>query len=1252
MPPPLNARPGFAKDRASVIFVDRMAPKEAFTEAVSDFAKSPRVPRILTFYGVGGQGKTALCQELLRMCFAGPVGGVELKVAHIDLAARRLQGEVHAYVMLRNALATALNAKFPCFDLAYADYMEQASPEQARAVLGATKLGGLRGDVSESAADVSASVAEQAMEGVAGSVGEIVSDFAGGVPFLGPVLKRTTKWLISKGYTGLLRNNSRALQSLYGRPHVPTWREIETELPDILAHELSIHLRAHKTQRLVVFIDEYENALPSGGSGRISEAENRGSWDRGLRQFFQAASVGRHVSEKDDYAYEAGHLLVLLGRERLRWDELDSGWRSDLEGRQHLLEGLDDSDADDFLIQSGVESEELRLAMVDASRAFDPATLREAVYPIMLDLSAQIYADLLAQGRDPSRADFAVDGENYARKRAQLLARFMKQYGEGVPAILRRLACTREFDRELVRHLAKVHAQQFNMDQFESLTRLSFIIEANDGQGWSIHQHISDTLLESLDPIEQRATHLTLASWYLERARPPSSRLMNLQHAEALGDARVQAALANAPDPVPDAVLSQLLKWPSAFPLLLASGREALSIRRANNSEWLELAESNTFLGMVLLRSGALDEAQHHFEAALSLSRGRGSAGELPAAAALRGVAWVHLMRGDYGAARPLFEKVLETRRTLLEASDILVGASCYDLAGCLMAINNLEEACRLFTESLTIDRAALAPDDPDIATSLSNLADCYSALCDFDQAEPLWREALGIQERSLPADHPRTADTLASLGGLAESQANYELAREYHDRALAIRQRAYLEGHSAVAWSLCSQAHLEMRNQRYSEAEVLYGRALSILESALPADHPSIAIAIDSIATLYEKINRSDLAREYYERAHAIRVRKLPEGHPEIAASLVSLAGIYTDGGNHDEARQLYQKALEIAEKAFPPNHPEVALKIELIALVDHRTGDLAAARAGYERAIAIYEKAYGAGHPASANAVGNLAILSFSEGKPELAHELFELAASRLRASYPAGHPEIERFAKSAEYAAAWADRKVREGDDRATNLLTPTVATQASVQIAWADLPADRLSPVMALLGANGFHLPQTDDPKVRFAQLAFYPDLKFYELEYEAERRVAYVLIDETREGPDSWYALDLSNAPIYSANARYLKLNPDNVCRYVAFFFSAVRGPHGLMPVIEELGGVDDGLKSMLEDISLEDISGVLPPRFLEEGANDFTIGAALLFQGAIVKVKVKISRQGFVNIIEHDLIFEPGPGDDEGGSTD
>lgn len=890
------------RERAAVIFVDRDEPKRIFRDAMDELAREPNRIHFLSFYGVGGQGKTALFHEFCRLLRANKGRKRIFRCAPIDLHFNRLDGEVHCWVLLRNAISAATGAKFPCFDFAYADYMQQTRPEAPPATLGASRLASLRGGHGD---DIGAGGTNSATEVVKSSFSDIAAGFGAAIPLFGPLMQRGVKWAVVKGYEKWLVRNKSALDRLYNGSTLATAAEIEKMLPEILAHELALHQSRHEDQRLVLLIDEYENAMPGGGALSPRLALGKGSWDRGLRQFLQYCDEGSYQPtnpDEDGYDYSAALLLVILGREKILWDQLQERWRVLLHGRQHLLEGLSDADAEDYLIQAKIGDEAIREAIIGAARVYDPDTRRESVYPIMLDLAKDIFFTLKQQGKTPMADNFAIGGRSYSEKRRELLSRFMRNYPPEYGQILRRLACAREFDRPLTDHLAEKHARAFNMEQFDLLTGLSFLTLARDGRGWLIHQHIRDTLLEDLPEAERRATHVTLMHWFHRRSTAPTFREVTLAHAESLGDFVVHAAasdLGSEDRPELNEMQRFVRDHPLAPPLLRQSALDAVALHRQTRPlGHPDIADDLSFLGAVLIGLRDYERARDVFEEAVIIRRRSLPTGHPGIAKALNGLGAALWSLEKHKRARETFEEVLAIRRETLPGDHPDLADILYNLSASLYALRDFEGARQTNEEALAIRRKVLAADHPDVANSLHGLAISFSELGDNAAAVEAFEESLLIRRRALPDDHPDIAQSLSGLAIARHALADHKQAAAAFEEALAIRRRV------------------------------------------LPPDHAEIPENLDLLGIALRVLNEHDRARAAFEEALAIRRRTLGTDHPDLADNLDQLGAsrfaVLDLGGAraaHEEALAIRRATVIKRRRLLPPDHPEVHLSEAALA-------------------------------------------------------------------------------------------------------------------------------------------------------------------------------------------------------------------------------------------------------------------------------------------------------------------------------
>ncbi|WP_161569202.1 CHAT domain-containing protein [Candidatus Oscillochloris fontis] len=301
-------------------------------------------------------------------------------------------------------------------------------------------------------------------------------------------------------------------------------------------------------------------------------------------------------------------------------------------------------------------------------------------------------------------------------------------------------------------------------------------------------------------------------------------------------------------------------------------------------------------------------------------------------AASLCNALGYHLdMRGDYAAARPLYERTLAI-------AEITLGSS-----------------------------------HPQTAQSLNNLATLLQTVGDYDAARPLLERALAISESSLGSNHPTTAQSLNNLATLLQTVGDYAAARPLLERALAIHEAVLGPSHPQTAQSLNNLATLLQTVGEYAEAHSLFHQALSIREAVLGPSHPATAISINNLALLYYSEGDYAIARPLFQRALEIHEATLGPTHPTTATSLNNLAEIFRAIGDYAAARPLLERALAIHEATLGSRHPQTAQSLNNLAVLLEAVGDYAEVQPLYDRALAINKAVLGANHPDTITILNN---------------------------------------------------------------------------------------------------------------------------------------------------------------------------------------------------------------------------------------------------------------------------------------
>ena len=323
---------------ANKIFTDREDERKLFRRHLTARQDLDSY-QVLHWYGVGGQGKSELSRELMRIfnsvrdlenthTISRPFAG-----ARIEFEAPVLRQPDQALLALRLQLGKSGKISFPSFDLAFARFISLNNPGVRIRELHPELF---RGD-SELLEDVT--------EIIEGGLDTVVTDIAGAlVPGLNVVVKytqrlsqRSREWFERRGRTELV-----GLDML-------TADEIFSRLPIYFGHDMCHALRDRAGLRAVIILDGYEALWKDSPQASHTTLGHR--MDEWVRLLVQNCP---------------GVLFAIFGRDRLAWPAVDPGWEPIIDAQ--LLGGLSEQDADAFLKTVPVEEPDIRQRIIESAR--------------------------------------------------------------------------------------------------------------------------------------------------------------------------------------------------------------------------------------------------------------------------------------------------------------------------------------------------------------------------------------------------------------------------------------------------------------------------------------------------------------------------------------------------------------------------------------------------------------------------------------------------------------------------------------------------------------------------------------------------------------------------------------------------------------------------------------------------------------------------------------------------------------------
>jgi tetratricopeptide (TPR) repeat protein len=487
-------------------FTDREDERALFARYV-DLPLGGHLP-VVSFYGVGGTGKTWLLQKLRETLPPAE----ELPRAHLDFAIAR-GGELYQRdpAAALAEIQRQLGVECPRFEVAYHVMLwKQGKRDSMTSVVEDAASTGWQiaialGQDAASALIPGVNVAGKLLEKVGGPAGRRLRGTALG------------RWLESRGTSDFLRG-------LTAR----TAQEISEELVDFLAEDLheALPRRPGRAGRAVLFFDTFEDLVRGAGRGGSRERAARQGW---IQDLYRAL-----LDDSDEPG--ATVLFVVAGRDQLVWPE---DFQDPRYLDQHRVGGLSRTDARRFLAGCGIadaalQEAILRVAADDGEEGEEgdaaSGSAEAGHHPFTLGLCADTVVGERARGGDPDAASFAMSPGDVR----ELVDRFLASFDGGQEAFIPwmyRLSLPPRWDEAAAREAFSPVVDAHQDAAWDALTSYSFVQPpAGADPWWGLHTRMRDALRARHAENEERVGRdhrLWLVHW-AQRSREPADAFAGL----------------------------------------------------------------------------------------------------------------------------------------------------------------------------------------------------------------------------------------------------------------------------------------------------------------------------------------------------------------------------------------------------------------------------------------------------------------------------------------------------------------------------------------------------------------------------------------------------------------------------------------------------------------------------------------------------------------------------------------------------
>lgn len=895
------------------LFTDRDEPREVlrrFFQHIKDGAigASDDARPILSFYGVGGVGKSALLAKALDDFAAAEQADLyeieqrHLRAAVVDLDVGTITHDVgieRVMVRVRNRL-NAQGLSTPHFDYLYALWVSEEQPEQGIQ---------LPANLAPSAATLDDQLsAWDALSRLAGFLGETIPG-ANTVRQGLSGLKKLQAWV---------ERSRIRIRFADGLPMGWPQRLRLERMPALLAFDLLGAISHQPQLALCLAVDGFE---------RVQTRHHAHDAQWALQSLLAEVLDCTDLLPAPDGKLLKGRIgFLFLGRERLRWAELYSRepihipWSKVMEERCELC-GLAETDARSFLLDRVVPHEraEKRDKVAEIISRHVDALLAAACehrpdeapsyLPYYLDLGVALVRNNAA----------FFQPTDFGSTPAELQARFLRSLPLPHRAAFRALALTLEFDADTFAFLLdKGELTGFSRNDFSTLVGddWSFVTPLHGTPGvFRFHRHMQAALLaDQTGRSEDRATATRIFRAVFRR----QTDLITFTTPAECGPANL-AALDRATAQLREVAAYRAdAREPSLLPVeeIVAEAR-ALNLRFDSEHH---LEHRRPILEWVVtLATDALGEEHPD------------------SLAATNHLAEMLRIQGEFKRSRALHEQGLATRQRVLGVEHPDTLTSTNNLALALRAQGDLAGARALQEQVLAVRRRLLSDEHQDTLTSMNNLAGTLRAQGDLAGARALQEQTLTLRRRVLGEEHPKTLTSCNNLAGTLKAQGDLAGARMLQEQVLAVRRRVLGNEHPKTLTSVNNLATTLRAQGDLNGARALHEHTLTLRRRVLGDEHPKTLTSINNLATACRELGDLAGARGLQEQALAIRRRLLGDEHPKTLTSINNLATTLRAQGDLTGARALYEHALALRRRVLGDKHPSTTISAwQLLNTID----------------------------------------------------------------------------------------------------------------------------------------------------------------------------------------------------------------------------------------------------------------------------------------------------------------------------
>jgi tetratricopeptide (TPR) repeat protein len=684
---------------------------------------------------------------------------------------------------------------------------------------------------------------------------------------------------------------------------------IEKLLPQALYHDVRVWLLRNPRRQFRLMLDGFE---------RIQSREHRQDAQSGVCEWCG------YFADPDQSDERARFRVAVFGRDRLCWDELydDPSWGA--HWNQHVLGGLGENDARDFLRKAAEwranhgQEDVARALKEGQDLILDTSDERIAgqrfFYPYSLDLAVEMFDR--ARGK---KVDLGTSP-------SELQERFLRYLEPKERRALMILAMAETFNSALFDWLVEQRLVEYARYSFHSALVAGhsyfFGLPGIDGN-WRLHRQMEGALHKAWQCSDAQRQEGSQVLGHLLR-----------YYGQVIGD-KLEKCWGSP----------EVEAWNRGMEILVSQGPE---LRLLEMEEWGGILEERPWSIQHNLCLSSRIGFQERVLREVSQILGADHPNTLTA---MHNLAVFYLDAGRPQEALKMEEKVLQLRREKLGADHPDTLNAMHKLAVAYREIGLLGAALQIQEEVLPLRSKKLGADHPDTLITMNDLAVSYSDAGFFEKALAIQEEVLGLRREKLGAEHSYTLSAMHNVACSYGRSGRLEEALGMEVEVLRLRQELLGADHPDTLDAMHSLGILFQKSGRLVEALAIIEQVLLKRNEKLGAEHPDTLNAKSSLAVCLSNVGRLDEAFSLCTKVLHVRREKFGENHPTTLDAMNNMACLYWNSSRPEEALRIQEEVVRLMRDKFGGSHPDTLRAINNLAVFYGKSNRLEEAlMMGYE--------------------------------------------------------------------------------------------------------------------------------------------------------------------------------------------------------------------------------------------------------------------------------------------------------------